>query len=224
MIMGLAKEVQRRLEHVGVFGQRVTLRLKESKIGAGPPGKFNGCGSCHDYSKSGDTISITNQAQTIFHTAMDLYKQINIKDIHRIRGMGIIVSKLTTTTTNRGVVTTKEPTNINFDCPKISTWLSDTNNSNDVEVISKRKPTSPTIDNDEMVKANDKTGTTTFSSPQTSLVTIRKDTIISQKKIQKRKKRKENDVKKQQQTSVKRMLKLACVKASRHNNTYNQEI
>ncbi len=224
--MGLAKEVHRRLEHVGVFGQRVTLRLKESKVGAGPPGKFNGCGSCHDYSKSGDTTTITNQTQPIFETAMALYKQINIKDIHRIRGMGIIVSKLTTqplTTTHGGVIT-REPTNINFDCPKISTWLSDTCNSDNVEVTSKKTPTSPTINNDEMAKTNEKILTTTFSSPQISLVTKRKDTITSPKKAQQRKKRKENDVKKQQQTSVKRMLKLACVKASRDNNIYDQEI
>ena len=68
--MGLAREVYRRLEHVGVFGQQVTLRLKKSQVGAGPPGKSNGCGSYHDYSKSGDIIYITNQAQATFKTSL----------------------------------------------------------------------------------------------------------------------------------------------------------
>ena len=49
---GLAKEVERRMKAVGVLGRSITLKLKERIPGSGPPGKFNGMGSCNDHSKS----------------------------------------------------------------------------------------------------------------------------------------------------------------------------
>ena len=55
MVEGLAKEVQKRMQGVGVKGSRVTLKVKQRKQGAKPPPKFLGHGSCHNLSKSGDT-------------------------------------------------------------------------------------------------------------------------------------------------------------------------
>ena len=39
MMHGLAKEVEKRMEGVGVIGRRVTLKVKQRKKGAKPPPK-----------------------------------------------------------------------------------------------------------------------------------------------------------------------------------------
>lgn len=98
MVEGLAKEVQKRMQGVGVKGSRVTLKVKQRKQGAKPPPKFLGHGSCHNLSKSGDTSVPTDESRVISRVAMSLLEQLDVpKD--DIRGMGIIVSKLVNTHT-----------------------------------------------------------------------------------------------------------------------------
>lgn len=95
MVEGLAKEVQKRMQSVGVKGSRVTLKVKQRKQDAKPPPKFLGHGSCHNLSKSGETIGSmpTNESSVILRIALNLLEQLNVpKD--DIRGMGIVVSNL----------------------------------------------------------------------------------------------------------------------------------
>lgn len=95
MIEGLAKEIQRRMERVGVKGSHVTLKVKQRKQGAKPPPKFLGHGSCHNLSRGTDTAGSTptQDWNTIAHIGMMLLKLLAVP-VDDIRGMGIIVSKL----------------------------------------------------------------------------------------------------------------------------------
>jgi DNA repair protein REV1 len=95
MMEGLAKEIQERMERVGVKGSHVTLKIKQRKQGAKPPPKFLGHGSCHNLSKSTDTAGCTptQDWNTIAHVSMALFKQLVIP-LDDIRGMGIVMSKL----------------------------------------------------------------------------------------------------------------------------------
>jgi len=104
MVKGLAKEVQKRMEGVGVKGSRVTLKVKQRKQGAKPPPKFLGHGSCHNLSKSADTTGSisTEDSSVISRIALDLLEQLNVP-VDDIRGMGIVVSKLTNDNTSNGV-------------------------------------------------------------------------------------------------------------------------
>jgi len=89
MVSGLAKEVEKRMEHVGVLGRKVTLKVKQRKTGAKPPPKFLGHGSCHNLSKSSNLpgkVHTRSQA-TIASAAMELLRQLNVKK-DDIRGMG----------------------------------------------------------------------------------------------------------------------------------------
>jgi hypothetical protein len=95
MIEGLAKEIQKRMESVGVKGSHVTLKVKQRKQGAKPPPKFLGHGSCHNLSKGADTAGCTpiQDWNTIAHNGKTLLRQLVIP-IDDIRGMGIVMSKL----------------------------------------------------------------------------------------------------------------------------------
>jgi impB/mucB/samB family C-terminal domain len=95
MIEGLAKEVQKRMEGVGVNGSRVTLKVKQRKQGANPPPKFLGHGSCHNLSKSLDIGWPTRDWNVISQKGKELLALLKVAT-DDIRGMGIILSKLDT--------------------------------------------------------------------------------------------------------------------------------
>lgn len=95
MITGLAEEVEKRMEHLDVYGRHLTLKVKERRPGAPPPGKFNGHGLCNDHSKS---ISLpgpnaTRDSKIIASEAMKLYTNLGLNKTD-VRGMGITISKL----------------------------------------------------------------------------------------------------------------------------------
>jgi len=95
MIKGLAEELEKRMEHLDVYGRHLILKVKERCPGAPPPGKFNGHGLCIDHSKS---ISLpgpnaTRDSKVIATEAMKLYTNLGLSKID-VRGMGITISKL----------------------------------------------------------------------------------------------------------------------------------
>lgn len=95
MIKGLAMEVEKRMNNLQVLGKHITLKVKERKVGAGEPGKFNGHGACNDHSKSSvlPCQYPTRDANIIAREAMVLHEKLSI-DKNEIRGIGIIISKL----------------------------------------------------------------------------------------------------------------------------------
>eukprot|EP00978_Attheya_sp_CCMP212_P012208 scaffold30384_cov53-Attheya_sp.AAC.6 len=95
MVTGLAKEVQKRMETVSVYGKRVTLKVMKRKEGARPPGKFLGHGSCYHLSKSCDMVGSapTQDSTAIAASCMRLFEEMAV-DTDDVRGMGIVVSKL----------------------------------------------------------------------------------------------------------------------------------
>jgi len=95
MILGLAKEVEKRMNNVGVLGRHITLKVKVRQVGAGQPGKFNGHGMCDDHSKSCKipVNSATRDSTIIANSAMKLYSDMDL-DKNDIRGMGIVISNL----------------------------------------------------------------------------------------------------------------------------------
>ncbi len=97
MIKGLAREVSRRMENVGVKGSKITLKIMQQKPGAPPPPKFLGHGSCYHLSKSCDTPNNapTCQCEIMARIGMELFVQMSVA-AEDVRGMGIVVSKLVT--------------------------------------------------------------------------------------------------------------------------------
>jgi hypothetical protein len=95
MIEGLAKEVGRRMESVGVKGSKVTLKVKQRKEGALPAGKFLGHGSCHNLSKSLDTpdLIVTRDWDAINRLCTTLFAELGVPK-EDVKGMGITLSKL----------------------------------------------------------------------------------------------------------------------------------
>jgi DNA repair protein REV1 len=95
MVMGLSTEVEKRMESVGVLGKNITVKIKQRKPNAPPPGKFNGHGPCFDHSKSANlpTNTATRDASLISVQAMELFDALCIEK-DDIRGMGIVISKL----------------------------------------------------------------------------------------------------------------------------------
>jgi impB/mucB/samB family C-terminal domain len=95
MIIGLCKEVEKRMTHVGARGSKVTLKVKQRKQGAPPPPKFLGHGSCHHLSKSRDTRNgeATRDWARLCDVASELFAEMKVEK-EDVRGMGIVVSKL----------------------------------------------------------------------------------------------------------------------------------
>jgi impB/mucB/samB family C-terminal domain len=95
MIIGLCKEVEKRMTHVGARGAKVTLKVKQRKQGAPPPPKFLGHGSCHHLSKSRDTRNseATRDWVRLCDVASELFAEMKVEK-EDVRGMGIVVSKL----------------------------------------------------------------------------------------------------------------------------------
>ena len=93
MIKGLAREVETRMEDVGVKGSKVTLKVKQRKPNARPPPKFLGHGSCFNLSKSIDAPHCTRDSSVFSKIGVQLFEQMNVlKD--DVRGMGLVVSSL----------------------------------------------------------------------------------------------------------------------------------
>ncbi|KAG7350864.1 nucleotidyltransferase/DNA polymerase [Nitzschia inconspicua] len=107
-MMELAKEVEKRMSCIGVKGCKVTLKLKKKKQDAKEAPKFLGHGRCHNLSKSGNLKQASRDAAVIASLGMKLFQQFGIRDIHDVRGMGIVMSNLRddakdTKTTNSGL-------------------------------------------------------------------------------------------------------------------------
>lgn len=95
MMKGLAKEVAKRMENVGVRGRRLTLKLMERMEDAKEPAKFNGHGLCNRYSKACELPSSkpTRDCSMFASVGMKLFHQLGI-DKADIRGLGIVISTL----------------------------------------------------------------------------------------------------------------------------------
>jgi DNA repair protein REV1 len=92
MMNGLAKEVHSRMAKSAVRGTKLVLKLMKSKDTSKLPGKFLGHGSCDSLSRSID-ISLTREQDVIFSAAMKLYEKIGV-DESSIRGVGIVINSL----------------------------------------------------------------------------------------------------------------------------------
>ena len=92
MMNGLAKEVHSRMAKAAVRGTKLVLKLMKSKDTSKLPGKFLGHGSCDSLSRSID-ISLTREQDAIFSAAMKLYEKIGVDD-SSIRGVGIVINSL----------------------------------------------------------------------------------------------------------------------------------
>ncbi|CAJ1952504.1 unnamed protein product [Cylindrotheca closterium] len=92
----LSNEVQKRMENVGVKGRHITLKVKQRKEGAKLPPKFLGHGKCHSLSRSMEIPGsrATCDAGEIYKAAVGLFKELAIP-LDDVRGMGVVVSKLT---------------------------------------------------------------------------------------------------------------------------------
>jgi impB/mucB/samB family C-terminal domain len=95
MIEGLCKEVEKRMNNIGVKGVKVTLKLKQRKVGAPPPPKYLGHGSCHNLSKCAEVRDKkpTRVWKCFFDVAVELYHELKVAK-EDVRGMGVVVSKL----------------------------------------------------------------------------------------------------------------------------------
>ena len=92
MIQGLAKEVNKRMSAVGVRGSKLVLKIMISKDPTKVPGKFLGHGLCDSLSRSID-IQLTRNEDVISSATIKLYKKLNVDD-SSIRGMGIVINSL----------------------------------------------------------------------------------------------------------------------------------
>ena len=122
MMKGLADEVERRMQSVGVRGMKITLKIMKRKEGAGNSAKFLGHGACHHLSKSSELGLVpTLDSVTIFQAGMKMLKELSV-DKDDIRGMGIVISKLDNA--NSVEMTAGEN--------KMSTWLNGFQNDDNV--------------------------------------------------------------------------------------------
>ena len=96
MIEGLAKEVERRMDLVGVKGTAVTLKVKQRLENAPAPHKFLGHGICRNLSKSRNLPSSgrgSRDHKEISQVALALFKELGV-DVDDVRGVGVTVSKI----------------------------------------------------------------------------------------------------------------------------------
>ncbi len=92
MVKGLAREVKKRMTEARLRGAKLTLKVMKSTNPSKVPGKFLGHGLCDSFSRSID-ISLTRDDEVIYSAAMKLYEKLGI-DETSIRGMGIVISSL----------------------------------------------------------------------------------------------------------------------------------
>eukprot|EP00957_Ditylum_brightwellii_P179608 13681681-Ditylum_brightwellii.AAC.1 len=102
MMLGLAKEVERRIEYVGITGKKITLKVMQRKEGASEPAKIFRHGSCRHLSKSCDSpmsTAPTRDSSILSDVKMKLFAGLGVsKD--EVQGMGITMSKVSTETEN----------------------------------------------------------------------------------------------------------------------------
>ena len=92
MMQGLAKEVESRMTGAGVRGSKLVLKIMRSKDPSLMPGKFLGHGRCDSMSRS-IGIALTRDKDVISSAAMKLYDRLGI-DKNLVRGMGIVINQL----------------------------------------------------------------------------------------------------------------------------------
>ena len=231
MMQGLAKEIQKRMAGAGVRGAKLVLKVMKSKDLSKVPGKFLGHGRCDSFSRSVD-ISLTRDKDVISSAAMKLYDRLGI-DKSFIRGMGIVISSLNSD---------DEVVSFNSNPSKLSTWLkrdsatptnsegqevfeeSETSNQVDFAIEDNdaykatRMPTFSQLDQDVLHNLPDdilnevksmyakNSSQQTQNTSQTSLKSpIRKHAGKGNKS--------DRPIPMAGQTSVRRMLKLACIKS-----------
>mmetsp|Transcript_34077 Transcript_34077/g.82417 ORF Transcript_34077/g.82417 Transcript_34077/m.82417 type:complete len:1316 (-) Transcript_34077:356-4303(-) len=95
-LSGLAKELQKRMSRACVRGSKLVLKIMKSKDTSKVPGKFLGHGLCDSFSRSAD-ISLTRDESIISSVSMKLYKNLAVDesfDKRAVRGMGIVINSL----------------------------------------------------------------------------------------------------------------------------------
>jgi hypothetical protein len=95
MIDGLAREVCKRMEAIGVKGGRkLTLKIMQRRADAAKePAKFLGHGKCNNLSRSCDITGDCDDWKSISAAAFSLFEGLGI-DKDNVRGVGIVLSKL----------------------------------------------------------------------------------------------------------------------------------
>jgi DNA repair protein REV1 len=92
MMQGLAKEVHSRMVGAAVRGSKIVLKVMKSKDPSKVPGKFLGHGLCDSFSRSAE-MSLTRDKDVIFLAAMKLYEKLAVND-SSVRGIGIVITSL----------------------------------------------------------------------------------------------------------------------------------
>ncbi|KAL3768046.1 hypothetical protein ACHAW5_001433 [Stephanodiscus triporus] len=112
MMQGLAKEVHSRMVVAAVRGSKIVLKVMKSKDPSKVPGKFLGHGHCDSFSRSAE-MSLTRDKEVIFLAAMKLYEKLVVND-SSVRGIGILITSLKSD---------DEVSALNSSPSKLSEWL-----------------------------------------------------------------------------------------------------
>jgi hypothetical protein len=92
MIKGLASELTKRMTDACCRGTKLTLKVMKCRDPSKVPGKFLGHGLCDSFSRSID-IPLTRDNEVVYAAAMKLHEKLGI-DASSTRGMGIVISAL----------------------------------------------------------------------------------------------------------------------------------
>lgn len=198
MMNGLAKEIHSRMTKAAVRGTKLVLKLMKSKDTSKLPGKFLGHGSCDSLSRSID-ISLTREQDVIFSAAMKLYEKIGVDD-SSIRGVGIVINSLK----SDDEASTSSPS-------KLFEWLQKDNSAaiNDSSSYCETMPSFSQLDQDVL-----------SNLPEDVLAEVKstygktRNNISSLPNLSKSwPPQKDKSISIVGQPSVRRMLKLACIKS-----------
>ncbi|KAG2179478.1 hypothetical protein INT44_006324 [Umbelopsis vinacea] len=92
-VLGLCKEVEKRLRNVGCKGKSITMKIKRRKLDALEASKHLGHGICDNFSKSISLEQHTDDALFIYEEAMKLLQSYQFESVD-IRGLGVQIQKL----------------------------------------------------------------------------------------------------------------------------------
>ncbi|KAI9286319.1 hypothetical protein BC943DRAFT_379566 [Umbelopsis sp. AD052] len=92
-VLGLCKEVEKRLRNVGCKGKSITMKIKRRKLDALEASKHLGHGICDNFSKSISLEQHTDDALFIYEEAMKLLLSYQFESVD-IRGLGVQIQKL----------------------------------------------------------------------------------------------------------------------------------
>ena len=222
MMKGLGKEVNKRMAGVGVRGSKLVLKMMISKDPTKMPGKWLGHGLCDSVSRSVD-IPLTRDEAIISSAGMKLYEKLAVDD-SSIRGMGIVINALKF----------DDELNLVSSPTKLSSWLQ---NSPEVDEEDRAKQVTFEIEGNDTASTAPTLPTTFSQLDQDVLSNLPSDILMEVKSMYGRKssqqsprasgaspkstklkcltKSKQSDkaISIEGQTSVRRMLKLACVKS-----------